>query len=88
MKKAILIIFLLSTSIMADNARCESLLADIRSNSSTLTNHYNNGNNTGVQQVMRESFRTATQAMFVCDDERNKDDLENILNMLGTQLGI
>lgn len=88
MKKVILIVSILLTGVLADNARCEALLAEIRANSSKLTTYYNNGDNTKVHQVMQESFRTATQAMFVCDDERNKDDLENILNMLGTQLGI
>ncbi len=73
---------------MADNARCESLLADIRANSDKITAYYNSGNNTKVTQIMKESFGIATQAMFVCNDECNKDDLENILNMLGTQFGI
>ena len=88
MKKTILMVAILATGAMADNARCEGLLADIRGYSNKMTTYYNNGNRGKVRQVMQESFRTATQAMFVCDDERNKDDLENILNMLGTQLGI
>ncbi len=83
MKKIFLIAIILATSTIADNARCEGLLAEIRANSNKLTMHYNNGNNARTQQVMRESFKIATQAMFVCEDERNLDSLEDILNKLG-----
>ncbi len=88
MKKIILIMAFLSISLIADNAKCENLLAEIRNNSSQLESAYNSGNNVKVQQVMKKTFRIATQAMFTCEDERNLDDLENILNQIGTQLGI
>ncbi len=88
MKKIILAMVFLAIGVMADNTRCENMLAEIRNNSNRLETAYNAGNNEKVQQVMKETFRIATQAMFICDDERNKDDLETILNKLGTQLGI
>ncbi len=88
MKKTIIVMAILATGVIADNARCEGLLTDIRGNSDRLSTYYRSGDNGKVRQVMQNTFRIATQAMFVCDDERNKDDLENILNMLGTELGI
>ncbi len=88
MKKIILVAAILLTGLAADNARCENLLADIRNNSTELSESYREGNSERMQNVMKKTFRTATQAMFVCEDERNKDDLEDILNQLGTVLGM
>ena len=88
MKKIILSILMIFSIAYSENARCEYMLQEIEDSTDKLTIYYQINDKEKIDQILKDNFKIATEALDVCEDEKNIYKLESILTIIGVQLGM